>query len=669
MASNIEDLEEKKPSKIKFLIDTVQNDIVPAFTDRDKKKIGFILSLFFLGILIGGYAAESFYSARGIILKTSLNPFMMFYYFFNPLGFLTGIISWAVMFWAYYYYKKVILENRPGMDTTRNYAISAKGTFGTAHFMTEEEERVAFDRSKNINTFYGDILGMDDYGYLVSRKEKPFTNRNVAIIGASGSGKSVSLIIPDVLQNIRRGNSCIVTDTKGDIYAQTHILAEKCGYTVKVLDLKPHDIIYSDAINFMKIIRGSDLIAETVATCIMINTNEGKKQDFWYEGELNLLKSIILFVDRSEDYDEKDKTLDTVYDLIANNDLESLELKFENLPKTHPAFQPFQIFKNGTDTVKQSSLSGLGIRLSILANSLVKQIIKHDDIDLRLPGTQKCLYYCIFSDQTKQFKFLSALFFSELFIELIDLADARDDEALPVQTNFIIDEFKACGAIPEFDDKISTVRSRNIGVKFVVQDMTQLMRMYPDKAHVTILNNCTTQMLLNSTDEGDTIKHFVALAGTQTVKTQSESYGEAKTQLFKWHNQRNLGNGESQRNLMNVDEIVHMPRDKMLVCISGEPGVILLTKQPYYSDYPGSKYKEYSSYDNKYHYPHPMKKFMKKEVVSKRITSWRKEYEEEMEKLKGKSYKKPENPLDTSENNNKPKNKSKRPNSPYRPRH
>lgn len=545
-------------------------------------------------------------------------------------GFFFTLLIW-VFFSIVFVQAKRIVKNEDGYDEERNYLTSNRKTYGSAHFLTDEESDELFNKSKNIEEFTKDILGMDKDGNMCSRKDLPNTNRNVAIVGASGSAKTVSIVIPDMLQAMRRGESIITTDTKGDLYAQTASLAKAAGYEVKVFDLKPQDMLHSDAVNFMKIINGDEVIADTVVDCIMLNTNDGRKQDFFYDAERNCLKMVVLYVDQSKDIPPEEKTLAKVYDIIGSNTVDGLDQLFAGIKPGHPAFQPYMSFKNAKNS-REDALGGLGIRLQKLSSKVVKEIISHDEIDLRLPGTKKCVYYCVFSDQTKQFKFLSSLFFSELFIELIGEADEREDEKLPITVNFYIDEFKACGAIPEFDDKISTVRSRNITVKFIVQDLTQLERMYPDGGDVTILNNCTTQILLSSSDTDKTLKHFSALCGTQTIKVKNGGYNERKTDILHLHNEEAIKEGEGKRELMTIDELAHMNPQNMLVYIAGAPGVLKLKKMPYYKDYPGSTYRYKNEKDGTYYNGHPCLKYMKKTNIKRHIPGWYPEFAEKEQK-------------------------------------
>ena len=161
------------------------------------------------------------------------------------------------------------------------------------------------------------------------------------------------------------------------------------------------------------------------------------------------------------------------------------------LPKGHPAKAPYNIFKQAGDKVRGGVIVGLGARLQVFQNELICQITNRNDIDLVLPGKEKCAYFCITSDQDSTFDFLASLFFSFLFIKLVRFADAEGvDGQLPIPVNFILDEFPNIGAIPDFKKKISTVRSRNIAVSVIFQNLAQLRNRYPNDEWQEILGNC-----------------------------------------------------------------------------------------------------------------------------------------------------------------------------------
>ncbi len=162
----------------------------------------------------------------------------------------------------------------------------------------------------------------------------------------------------------------------------------------------------------------------------------------------------------------------------------------ELLPPS-PAAAPYAIFKQSSDTVRTSVIIGLGSKLAVLQAQQVRNITSYNEIDLELPGKQKCAYFCIVSDQDSTFDFLSSLFFSFLFIRLIRYADGYcEGGMLSTKVKFVLDEFPNCCLIPDFTKKCSTIRSRGCSVAVFFQNVGQMRNRYPDDQWQEILGAC-----------------------------------------------------------------------------------------------------------------------------------------------------------------------------------
>ena len=171
---------------------------------------------------------------------------------------------------------------------------------------------------------------------------------------------------------------------------------------------------------------------------------------------------------------------------MLNKSVEALDAIFERLPGNHPAKGPYQLFSKA-EKVKGNAVLGLGTRLQILQNRLVQQITSYTDIDLALPGKEKCAYFCITSDQDSTYDMLATLFTSFLCIKLVRFADKTEDRKLPIPMNFILDEFPNIGVVPDFKKKLATARSRGIGMNILYQNIPQLQNRYPDNQWEEIL--------------------------------------------------------------------------------------------------------------------------------------------------------------------------------------
>lgn len=339
------------------------------------------------------------------------------------------------------------------IDRARNLKYSDSGSYGTAGFMEKKEIEKVFEVT-DVKKCSGIILG-EMGGKVVALPNSSRLNRNIAVYGAPGSMKSRAFCRNMILGCIRREESIIITDSKTELYRDTAEYARSQGYCVRVFNLiSPEN---SDSWDCLGEVNGSELMAQTFTDVVIANTGSEREDHFWDNAELNLLKSLVLFVDSSPK--GVDKTFPEVYRMITMNNETALNKIFDRLPVTHPAKAPYNIFKQASDTVRSGIIIGLGTRLQILQNSAIQSIISHKEIDLELPGRQKCAYYVVISDQESTFEVLSSLFFSFLFIKLVRYADKHGENGrLPVPVHIIGDEWPNIGKVVDLPQKISTVR-------------------------------------------------------------------------------------------------------------------------------------------------------------------------------------------------------------------
>ena len=195
---------------------------------------------------------------------------------------------------------------------------------------------------------------------------------------------------------------------------------------------------------------------------------------------------------------------------------------FLKLPLDHPARAPYNLFAQASDTVRSGIILGLGTRLQVLQNAAVRNIASRSDIDLSLPGKQKCAYYIILSDQDATMAFLSSLFFSFMFIKLTRYADSTPDGRCDVPVNLILDEFNNVGRIggasdgSDFARSLSVIRSRDIRVMIAVQSLGQLQNRYGNNLWSEIIGNCDIQLMLGCTDDV-TAQYFSARSGDMSI--------------------------------------------------------------------------------------------------------------------------------------------------------
>lgn len=208
---------------------------------------------------------------------------------------------------------------------------------------------------------------------------------------------------------------------------------------------------------------------QTSSNVIITGTQKHNgKDDFWPRAEENLLKAFeFYFLENKIDQN----TLTDIYKIIANGDIATLEGIFKGIPQESPARMSYNIFASGSDTIKASVLTGLGTRLQAFQNKELQELTNATDIDLTLPGKKPCIYYVVSSDVDSSRDFLISLFFTFLFIKLVKYADSRIDGKCENDVFFFLDEFANIGEIPDFNKKISTVRSRGIALIPIVQNI------------------------------------------------------------------------------------------------------------------------------------------------------------------------------------------------------
>ncbi len=271
----------------------------------------------------------------------------------------------------------------------RGFSKNKDGTYGTADFMTDKEMKEVLEVAP-IEKAEGTILG-EYKGKAVCMPIDTKLNRHIAVFGASGTMKSRAVVRNALFQALKNEQSIIVTDTKGELYADTAELYRKNGYDVKVFNLVNPQ--HGDSWNCMSDLNGDTLLAQVLTNVIIGNTSEGNGDRFWDNGEGNLLKSLILYVDQDRTRGKEEKSLAAVYKVLTDNTAGQLTGLLSKLDTTHPARAPYMLFAQASDTVQSGIILGLGTRLQVLQNEAIQKITTQSDIDLTAPGKKKCAYY------------------------------------------------------------------------------------------------------------------------------------------------------------------------------------------------------------------------------------------------------------------------------------
>ena len=463
----------------------------------------------------------------------------------------------------------------------RGFTISKTGTYGTAGWMSEKAMKEVLELTTPAKA-EGNILG-EHKGQLVCLPKDTRLNRHTAIFGASGTMKSRAVIRNALFQAIKRGESVIISDPKSEMYNDTSQLFRNNGYEVKVFNLV--DPPRSDTWNCMSDMGTDSLMAQMLTNIIIGNTNSGKSDHFWDNGELNLLKALVLYVALDSNRTEDQKNLAEVYLMITDKSDKDYAEIYKDLPKDHPARSSLNLYIQASETVRQGIKQGLGTRLQVLQNKVVTRLISGNEIDLTAPGKRKCAYYIILSDQETSMAFLSSLFFSFMFIKLTRFADNSPGGHCPVPVNLVLDEFNNIGRIggapdgSDFARSLSVIRSRDIRVMIAVQSLGQLQNRYPNNLWAEIIGNCDIQLMLGCTDDV-TANYFSARSGDLSIQVDSTMTTKQTVALAQVIPQYRETQGHGRRKLLTPDEVLRLPHNEMLVIIRGQ-NILKLTKFDY----------------------------------------------------------------------------------------
>ena len=546
--------------------------------NEERKKLLWGLALLFvLALYVSGLLCQAAVDTAHV----SFNPFRCcFTAIFSFRGWRTTFCTIGLFL---IFAGIIAYQGRAGgsdMDEERNFKYSSLGTYGTSGYMTEVEKKQVLKEDRDVKDTKGIILGTDLIsGNILSLPPESRLNRNIAVCGSQGSMKSRAFARNMILQCIRRGESMFITDPKSELYEDTAAYLKAEGYTVRLWNLI--DLDHSDAWDCLAEIDGGGLI-DTFVDVVIRNTTD--KFDHFYDNtEMDLLKALCLYV--YHEYEEKDRTFAEAYKLLINQSLEAIDGIFDNLPTTHPAKGPYRLFSKA-EKVKGNAVLGLGTRLQIMQNEKVQKITSYREIDLTLPGREKCAYFCITSDQDSTYDVLATLFVSFLCIKLIRFADRQENRQLPVTVHFILDEFPNIGIVPDFKKKLATARSRNLGMSILYQNIPQLQNRYPDGQWEEILGGCDTSLFLGCNDM-TTATYFSGRSGEVTVGVSSVRKNLNTIRMSNYVPDYSETSSVGKRMLLLPDEILRFPLEQALVIIRGQK--VLKVKKYDYSRHSDAK--------------------------------------------------------------------------------
>lgn len=475
--------------------------------------------------------------------------------------------------------------------------------YGSARWGTAEDIKpyMSEDPWMNIPLTATEALTME------SRPKQPkyARNKNIVVIGGSGSGKTRFFVKPSVMQ---MNCSMVITDPKGTLIEECgkmlakgppkkdkngNIMKDKSGKVVH----EPYVIKVLNTINFSKslhynpfaYIRSEKDILKLVTTIIVNTKGEGEKasEDFWVKAERLLYTALIAFI--WYEGDEEEKNLNTLLDLLNESETREedetyqnpVDMMFQELEERDPqhfAVRQYKKYKMAAGKTAKSILISCGARLAPFDIAELREIMSYDEMELDKIGDRKTALFLIMSDTDTTFNFVIAMLQSQLFNLLCDKADDEYGGRLPVHVRVIADEFANIGQIPQFDKLIATIRSREISASIILQSQSQLKAMYKDSAD-TILGNCDTTLFLGG-KEKTTLKEMSELLGKETIDLYNTSETRSNQKSF------GLNYQKTGKQLMTEDEIAVMDGGKCILQIRGA--------RPFFSDkYDITKHKNY----------------------------------------------------------------------------
>ena len=425
------------------------------------------------------------------------------------------------------------------------------------------------------------------------KQPKYARNKNILVIGGSGSGKTRFFVKPNLMQ---MHSSYVVTDPKGTVLVECGKMLLKNGYKVKVLN----------TINFKKsmhynpfaYIRSEKDILKLVNTIILNTKGEGQQsgEDFWVKAEKLYYTALIGYI--WYECVEEEQNFTTLLDMInaseAREDDEEfknpVDLMFDELEEREPdhfAVKQYKKYKLAAGKTAKSILISCGARLAPFDIKELRDLTSYDELELDMLGDEKTALFVIISDTDDTFNFIVSIMYTQLFNLLCDRADDVYNGRLPIHVRCLLDEFANIGQIPKFEKLIATIRSREISASIILQSKSQLKAIYKDNAD-TIEGNCDTTLFLGG-KEKTTLKELAEVLGKETIDLYNTSDTRGTSQSY------GLNYQKTGKELMSQDEIAVMDGGK---CIMQLRGV-----RPFFSNkFDITKHKQYhllSDYDEK----------------------------------------------------------------------
>lgn len=541
------------------MIDKILKDIKGLFKVQDKAK--FLkqnipyLAFFYVGNIFSHHVRA--YTGGDVIDKIfqgilELNT-MRFIPSIHPTDILMGVGVAALIKFIVYTKGKNAKKFRQGKE------------YGSARWGTRKDIEPYVDEKFQNNI----LLTQTERLTMNGRPANPkyARNKNVLVIGGSGSGKTRFYVKPNLMQ---MHSSYCVTDPKGTIVIECGKMLEDNGYEIKILN----------TINFKKsmkynpfaYLRSEKDILKLVQTIIANTKGEGEKagEDFWVKAEKLYYTALIGYIFYEAPREEKNFA--TLLDMIDASEVREddetymnpIDRLFEALEKkepTHFAVKQYKKYKLAAGKTAKSILISCGARLAPFDIQELRDLMKEDELELDTLGDRKTALFVIISDTDDTFNFVVSIMYSQLFNLLCDKADDEYGGRLPVHVRCLLDEFANIGLIPKFEKLIATIRSREISASIILQAQSQLKAIYKDNAD-TIVGNCDSTLFLGG-KEKTTLKELSETLGKETIDLYNTSETRSNANSY------GLNYQKTGKELMSQDEITVMDGSKCIFQLRG----------------------------------------------------------------------------------------------------
>ena len=396
-------------------------------------------------------------------------------------------------------------------------------------------------------------------------------NLNTLVIGGSGAGKTRFFCKPNVMQ---ANTSFVILDPKGEILRDTGYLLEKKGYVIKVLDLI--DMGKSHGYNPFAYIRDENDVLKLVTNLIRNTTPKGSQSNdpFWERSETALLQALILYLVEEAPPDEQNFPM--VMEMVAASGASEGEEAYESiidelfarLAMDRPesvAVKQYGIYKQAPGKTAMSIIISMAVRLSAFNLPRLASLTSYDELDLASLGEKKTALFAVLPDNDSSFNFLIGMLYTQLFQQLFQLADFKYRGRLPVHVHFIMDEFANVALPDEFDKLLSTMRSREVSVSIILQNLAQLKALF-EKQWESIVGNADELVYLGG-NEQSTHEYISKLLGKETINL--DTYGQSKGRNGSYSTNIQM----TGRELMTPDEVRMLDNRYALLFIRGEYAV------------------------------------------------------------------------------------------------